>query len=147
MFQNIGGKIKKIADWVLILGIISSIIWGIAIMVTDEELILEGFITMIVGSISAWLSSVLLYGFGQLIENSDKLVMMQSQATGISEPDLDKRQKEEEKVYYESKDEPIIGKCDMCGKENVIIYKCTIKDDLGTRYRNMCKECAEKNKM
>ena len=36
------------------------------------------------------------------------------------------------------------GKCELCGKENEDLYSAKIADDLGTRYRIICKECASK---
>lgn len=72
MFGNIGGKIKTLAKVLTWLGIISFVIWGF-VCISDEEKVL-GLILMIGGSLSSWISSFLLYGFGQLIENSDKIV-------------------------------------------------------------------------
>ncbi len=73
MFENIGSKIKGLAATVAWIGIIFSIITGL-VMFGDEDTALTGFIIMIIGSLSSWLSSLTLYGFGQLIENSDILV-------------------------------------------------------------------------
>ncbi len=36
------------------------------------------------------------------------------------------------------------GKCELCGKDNEDLYSAKIVDDLGTRYRIICKECASK---
>lgn len=65
MFDNIGGKIKVVAQVVCWIGIITSVISGI---VTFEESVLLGFLIMIVGSFISWISSFTLYGFGELIE-------------------------------------------------------------------------------
>ena len=74
MFGNIGGKIKSLAQITTWLGIISSVIWGVVLMATDEDLIPAGIIIALLGSLVSWVSSFVLYGFGQLIENTDKLV-------------------------------------------------------------------------
>ena len=74
MFDNIGSKIKGLAEVVTWIGIILSVIGGIAIMCIDEEMIFPGFLVIIAGSLASWLSSLTLYGFGHLIENSDILV-------------------------------------------------------------------------
>ena len=76
MFDNIGGKIKALAQVVTWIGIIASIISGIAIISIDDEMIFVGLMVMIFGALSSWASSFVLYGFGQLVENSDKLVKM-----------------------------------------------------------------------
>ena len=70
-YDNIGGKIKNLAVWVFRIEAIAAVITGIALMGTDKDLILYGLLFLLVGPISAWVSSWLLYGFGQLIENSD----------------------------------------------------------------------------
>lgn len=79
MFNNIGRKIKVLASIIAWIGIIASIIVGVNFIVqsTDDifadipyTLITLGIGIMIVGSLLSWLSSFLLYGFGELIENS-----------------------------------------------------------------------------
>ena len=75
MFNNVGRKIKGLAVFFAWVGIIVSLIAGIGIFVygsqiTDNIEIL-GIVLIIVGPIASWLSSLALYGFGQLIENSD----------------------------------------------------------------------------
>ena len=74
MFDNIGGKIKTLAKVGCWIGIIAFIITGIVLMAIDEDLILDGILTAVVGSLLSWVSSFVLYGFGQLVENSDTLV-------------------------------------------------------------------------
>lgn len=72
MFDNIGGKIKGVAKIITWMGIITSVISFLIILSTgDDKLIGFGFIILIVGCIVSWLSSLTLYGFGQLIENSE----------------------------------------------------------------------------
>ena len=74
MFDNIGGKIKGLAKFMTGVGIAVS--WGVAIacFVTEEEImVLIGVGIGIVGSLLSWVSAFLLYGFGQLVENSDIL--------------------------------------------------------------------------
>lgn len=80
MFNNIGEKIKTLAIIITILGIIASVISGIAFIVSSivdsydvsrlAAGIILGVLTIVVGSLLSWISSFLLYGFGELIENS-----------------------------------------------------------------------------
>ncbi len=72
--DSIGSKIKALAQVLTWVGILCSVILGIILMATDESLIFSGLIIAILGSLSSWVSSFVLYGFGQLIENTDKLV-------------------------------------------------------------------------
>ncbi len=72
MFDNIGGKIKKLAKFICIVGIIISIITGIVMI--SSNMAGAGFLTMIVGALMSWVGTFVLYGFGELVENSDILV-------------------------------------------------------------------------
>ena len=78
MFDNIGGKIKTLAKVVCWIGIIGSCLAGFVLLVegldVSEELILYGILVAGVGSLFSWIGSFFLYGFGQLIENTDVLV-------------------------------------------------------------------------
>lgn len=76
MFDNIGGKIKTLAQVVTWVGIIASVISGVALIAINGRLIIIGLMVMIFGALVSWISSFLLYGFGQLVENSDKLIKM-----------------------------------------------------------------------
>lgn len=71
MYDNIGGKIKGLAKATFIVEAIAAVISGIAVMAIDEEMILIGLLVMVIATIVAWVSSWFLFGFGQLIENSD----------------------------------------------------------------------------
>ena len=79
MFENIGGKIKTSAKVLCTLNIISSIAFSIAMFVLadsywriSEYFITVGVSTLILGPITAVISSYLIYGFGELVENSAK---------------------------------------------------------------------------
>lgn len=71
MFDNIGGKIKSLAKTIFIIETIICIIGGL-VMLTEgsDEAMIYGVITIIVGPLTAWVSSWLLYGFGELIEKT-----------------------------------------------------------------------------
>ena len=73
-YENIGNKIKGLAQMAFVVEAIAAVITGIALMASDEDLILYGLLVLIAGPIIAWVSSWLLYGFGQLVENSDIIV-------------------------------------------------------------------------
>ncbi|MBE6913199.1 MAG: zinc ribbon domain-containing protein [Ruminococcaceae bacterium] len=69
MFKNISGKIKALAEGVCLLGIIGSVLAGGMIISEGDEGI--GLLVMLIGAFLSWISSFVLYGFGQLIENTD----------------------------------------------------------------------------
>lgn len=74
MYGNIAAKIKFLAQAVAWIGIIGSIIGGVSVISIDEDLILTGFLIAVIGALISWVSSFVLYGYGQLIDNTDKLV-------------------------------------------------------------------------
>ena len=102
MFKNIGGKIKKFAKVVCWLGIIASVIGGAAIALlgvtagsaitgaanlygditvsmtaangSGVSAIVSGVMLAVVGSLVSWVGSFMTYGFGELIDNSAKMV-------------------------------------------------------------------------
>ena len=79
MFDNIGNRIKVLAVILTLLGIVASFIVGTVFLdfeyVEDKTLrIIIRLFIIVGGSFLPWVSSFLLYGFGQLIENTDKLV-------------------------------------------------------------------------
>lgn len=83
MFNNIGGKIKGLAVTICIIGIVASVLSGIGVIAGtsvfdfDEELtaggVLAGVFVMAIGSLLSWIGSFMLYGFGQLVQNSDRI--------------------------------------------------------------------------
>ena len=75
MFDNIGAKIKKLATVTCWIEIIGSVLTAIIMLAEDEDLFIEvGLPLLIGGPLVAWIGAFFLYGFGQLIENSDKTV-------------------------------------------------------------------------
>lgn len=70
MYNNIGGKIKGLAITFAIIEAVLSFIGGFVAMVIDEELVAVGFVVIVVGFLTAWISSWLLYGFGEIVENT-----------------------------------------------------------------------------
>ena len=75
MYDNIGSKIKGLAKVTFIVEAICAIIAGIALCFSDEEgLIFTGlFIVIPIGALIAWVQSWLLYGFGELIDNTSEI--------------------------------------------------------------------------
>ena len=73
MFNNIGAKIKGLAEVFAIVGIFIACVTGVLFMSSgDETFIIVGLGIMIGGSIAAWISGCVLYGYGEMVENSAK---------------------------------------------------------------------------
>ena len=108
MFENIGKKIMTLAEVVTWLGIVGSIIYGFVVMAQDEDLVIVGILTMILGSVGSWIGSFLLYGFGQLIENSEELIRLMkvgnAYTRGIESNTSEDEYEEEDDEEYD--DEP-----------------------------------------
>jgi len=86
MFNNIGTKIKVLAKILCWVGIVLSVITGIAMIaagntahvnvygeITTVSTIPTGISIIVVGCLLSWIGSFFTYGFGQLIENSDAI--------------------------------------------------------------------------
>ena len=84
MFDNIGKKIKKLAEILAIAGMIISIFLGLFYIISYAELdkyaqsdnggiLVEGIIWLIVGPIASWISGFFAYGFGELIDTTQDI--------------------------------------------------------------------------
>lgn len=140
MFENIGKKFKVVATIIAWLGIIGSLLLGFVILLSDESTILLGFLVIIIGSLSSWLGSFFMYGFGELIDNSKEI---------------------KEKLNYNStsvlKKQPInndsdlkitainngtsVGTCEICDREVVVLRMCKVENTFGCKNLKVCENC------
>lgn len=139
MFDNIGGKMKSVAEVIVWLSIIGWVIIG-SVMIAeardsyDPSAIgtLGGLVVMIAGSFSSWVSSLVLYGLGQLIENTDIISSKYAANTA------DKTQS----ASNVAKSSINPSACELCDKENVKVVRCKIVDSMGRRYYYyLCADC------
>ena len=70
MFNNIGGKIKTLVKILTFLEIAFTFAIGCCFVFFHTLL---GLLIMFLGPLFCWITSFFLYGFGQLIENSDRI--------------------------------------------------------------------------
>lgn len=143
MFDNIGDKIKTVAKVIVWLSIIGWVIIG-SVMIAeardsyDPSAIetLSGWLVMIAGSFSSWVSSLVLYGLGQLIENTDGI--SSKYAANVS----DKTKPSSNCTKSSTNSDSYIGTCELCNKENVEVVECKIVDSMGKRYYYyLCANC------
>ena len=77
IYNNIGNKIKILAKFIFIIESIITVILGIyLIAVADDNqdsLRAVGIFTILLGPIIAWISSWLLYAFGQLVDDTQEI--------------------------------------------------------------------------
>lgn len=146
MFDNISDKMKSAATALAILGIIGSIIVGIVMI---AESLLVGLLVIIVGSLSSWVSSFTLYGFGQLIENTDiisaKLESIKRTTSEYAANASDKTPPSSNDTVSSANLDPCIGTCGLCAKDNVDVTACKIVDSTGTQYYYLCADCMKKH--
>ena len=70
MFGNIGGKIKAAATVFCWIGIIVCVVAGIVLISNDSPK--TGLLILFGGPLASWLSSLAMYGFGELIDEAKK---------------------------------------------------------------------------
>ncbi|MDR1330238.1 MAG: zinc ribbon domain-containing protein [Oscillospiraceae bacterium] len=91
MYNNIGKKIKGLAVFFAWLGMIGSIIYGIIMLMQgvnygSDAMSGLGLLLMVAGSVISWLSSWVLYGFGELIENTAKIAAQRQTVSDAAAP-------------------------------------------------------------
>lgn len=137
LYENIGSKIKNWAKCIFVIEAIGAVITGLVLPFADEDLILYGLLTLVCGPIIAWVGSLILYAFGQLVED----VHAMRDKEGTTEEVKAKREAEEKAKREQSSGE----QCQLCGKNFEHLTYCMIKDAMGTRYRNVCDDCIQKH--
>ena len=120
MFDNIGGKIKILAQIFVWIGIIASVILGIILCNTDVEWL--GVICIFLGPILCWISSMTLYGFGELIENS--LEINKSKWNSFSKLSF-----REQYIYLTISNNSKLTQSDLQKKATLL---CAILDNIGS---------------
>lgn len=70
MYDNIGGKLKILAKVLAVIGAVASVIGGLVLVDINP---IFGFLTIIWGPVVSFISSWLVYGFGELIENTQAI--------------------------------------------------------------------------
>ena len=79
MFNNIGRKIKTLAKVICWIGIIASVLAGVAMIVGSLSSyapamgIVTGILTAVLGSLFSWVGSFVMVGFGELVENTAEI--------------------------------------------------------------------------
>lgn len=99
MFSNIGNKIRVLAKVLCIIGIVIAIITGLVVMINGcmmlgnrrlvgpgIGMIFGGIIVAALGVLGAWISSFVLYGYGQLIHSVQN---MEAKICGNETPGYD----------------------------------------------------------
>lgn len=92
MYENVGAKIKGVAVIVTAIGFIISVVLFLILISTGTlPMYALGVAVLIGGMFISWLSSLALYGFGELIENSD-IIAGRLNLKDLDESDYDDNQ-------------------------------------------------------
>ena len=67
-YDNIGGKIKGFAKAIFIIYTVLTLLIGAAILITADEDRAIGIFMILFGPLCSWLGSLVLYGFGEIID-------------------------------------------------------------------------------
>ena len=123
MYDNIGGKIKGLAKAMFIVEAIVAVIAGIVSFTADDDFILVGLLTLFCGPIVAWVSSWILYAFGELVEDIH--------AMRKKELPLENDAFDEEKVNIENNDEENVETFDSIQEKCQLLSEGDIKTKNG----------------
>lgn len=79
MFNNVGAKVKGLAKFICIMGMIVSVLSGLMMIVSGfnayrggETLIVSGIVTGVVGCLASWIGSWVTYAIGEAAEYAEK---------------------------------------------------------------------------
>ena len=128
MYENIGGKIKGLAIVVFAIMAILSVVAGVFTLFRDNGGFLIGILIAGIGILLSWIGTFFLYGFGQLIENTDILVYQaKNTSKNIEKISTNNVQKDvsEEKVAESIKSSKqsapntsaTVKRCPLCGEK------------------------------
>lgn len=73
LFANIGEKLRSVAVFCFWLCVVGSCITGLVMMGSDSDMALIGLLVAVGGSLAGWFSSLVLYGFGELIVKTTEI--------------------------------------------------------------------------
>ena len=90
MYHNIGGKIKVLARIVCAIGIIAALLTAVGLWINNSSFhptMAAGLTILLAGSVATYVTSLFIYGFGELIESTSKIRSMMQQDRTEEEED------------------------------------------------------------
>ena len=153
LYSNIGAKIKSWAKWICVVETISAIIGGITLMAEEE--FLYGLLCLIIGPIVAFVSTWLLYAFGEIAEDiglmrqkyvGDKVIetqkeYVQPKPKQPTPPTADELCTAEQAWDHWNEEQTSIGCCEVCGAKRQFLVYAEFQEDGQARQKNLCFEC------
>ena len=129
MYQHIGKKLKVFAEIWCLLGVLGAIAAAVLMYLAKVELWIC-IVTGIGGIVVSILSSWGIYALGDIHVKMERL-----EDKLIPKPNY---------MSYLEQNQALRGQCEICGKTTDLI-NAKIVDNLGTRYRKVCRECFAAN--
>jgi hypothetical protein len=102
LYSDIGNKIKRWAKWIFLVEAVCAIIGGIALLIEEE--FLGGLAAIILGPIVAYVSTWLLYGFGEIV---DKVCRLDSNLSVLAHPAIEEQNRIQQEAAEKAKREAI----------------------------------------
>lgn len=149
MFENIGKKIKTLAKAICYLGIAASIITATVLLIISsdmpwggESLLVLGLVLLFAGPIISWFSSFFMYGFGDLIDNSQEIKeKLQNMNSNETNKNTEKNNHLINMRITRILPKTFVGECELCGKNSVVLRECVCRGNFGIANRNLCEKC------
>ncbi len=130
MFSHIGKKVRGLAAAFCVIGILGSVAAGVSLYMTRVLQLLPCILIAVGGALLSWMSSWVMYCIGDTHVKVERL-----EEKLIPKPAY---------TEYLAGNGPVRGACEICGKTTDLI-NAKITDQLGTRYRKVCRECFAAN--
>ncbi len=132
MYKHIGKKLQALAEIWCLLGVLGSLAAGALLYLVKKPPmdLLYCILIAVGGIIVSILSSWGIYAIGDIHVKLEKL-----EDKLIPKPNY---------MSYLNDNQPLRGTCEICGK-NTDLINAKIVDNLGTRYRKVCRECFAAN--
>ncbi|MBQ9162872.1 MAG: hypothetical protein IJX74_06315 [Clostridia bacterium] len=73
MYGKIGKTIKSLAAVIAVLEVLVAVVAGVVCMFGGSTGIITGIVIIVLGTVLAWISFVMIYGFGELIDIAAKI--------------------------------------------------------------------------
>ena len=126
MFSNIGRKVRGLAVALCVIGILAAIGAAVFMYLTKLADLIACIAVAAGGILVSWISSWVMYCIGDTHVKIERL-----EEKLIPKPSY---------TEYLAGNGPVRGACEICGKTTDLI-NAKITDQLGTRYRKVCREC------
>ena len=130
MFSHIGQKVKGLAAAICVIGTLGAISSAVSLFLTGVLDLIPCIAIGVGGTVVSWLSSWVLYCIGDTHVKIEKLENKLIPKPAYAE--------------YLAANAPVRGACEICGRTTDLI-PAKIQDQLGVRYRKVCKDCFATN--